>query len=134
MYPRGCYRNSSTRRNATADVGEEPRARITFWELLAMLKLATLGPESLERDYVDPLTELEQLRRHAVRDARLLGQPNCSLADGAAVLRRVRRYFELLAEHHPDPQKRAAAEAEFHRSEQGMARLAERQRRRIASS
>jgi hypothetical protein len=23
MYPRGCYRNSSTRRNATADVGEE---------------------------------------------------------------------------------------------------------------
>ena len=110
------------------------RHRITFWELLDMLKLATLGPESLGRDYVDPLTELEQLRRHAVRDARVLEQPNCSLSDAVAVLCRVRRYFELLAEHHPSPKARAKAEAEFHRSEQGMARLAERQRRRIAAS
>jgi len=99
-----------------------------------MLKLATLGPESLEPDFVDPFTELEALRRHAVRDAALLGQPNCSLSDAVAVLCRVRRYFELLAEHHPNAQARAKASAEFRRSEQGMAGLAERQRRRIASS
>jgi hypothetical protein len=108
------------------------RHRITFWELLAMLKLATLGPDALEPDFVDPLDELEALRRHAVRDARLLDQPNCSLADGVAVLCRVRRYFEIIACHHPNAQARAKAEAEFHRSEAEMARLAERQRKRVA--
>jgi hypothetical protein len=110
------------------------RHRITFWELLDMLKIATLGTHALEPDFEDPLTELEQLRRHAVRDARLLAQPYCSLADAVAVLCRVRRYFEILAEHHPSPQARAKASAEFRRSEQGMAALAERQRRRTASS
>jgi hypothetical protein len=107
------------------------RHRITFWELLDMLKIATLGADALEPDFNDPLSELEQLRRHAVRDAWVLEGP-CSLADAVAVLCRVRRYFELLAEHHPNPLKRAKAEAEFLRSEQGMAALAERQRGRIA--
>lgn len=107
------------------------RHRITFMELLDMLKLATLGADALEPPY-DPLTELETLRRHAVRDARVLEGP-CSLADAVAVLRRVRRYFEIIAEHHPNVQKRVAAAAEFRKSEAGMARLAERQRGRIAA-
>ena len=78
------------------------RHRITFWELLDMLKIATLGADALEPDFNDPLSELEQLRRHAVRDAWVLEGP-CSLADAVAVLCPVRRYFELLAEHHPNP-------------------------------
>jgi hypothetical protein len=109
------------------------RHRITFWELLAMLKLATLGPESLEPVYVCPLDELEALRRHAVRDARVLEGP-CSLPDAVAVLCRVRRYFEILAEHHPNAQMRAKYSVEFRKSEAGMAKLAERQRGRVAAS
>jgi len=108
------------------------RHHITFWELLSMLKIATLGANALEPDFVDPSTELERLRRQAVRDAWVLEGP-CSLADAVAVLRRVRRYFEILAEHHPNAQARAKAAAEFRRSEAGMARLAERQRGRIAA-
>jgi hypothetical protein len=107
------------------------RHRITFWELLSMLKIATLGPESLEPPY-DPLTELETLRRHAVRDARVLEGP-CSLADAVDVLGRVRRYFEILSEHHPSPELRAKYSAEFRKSEAGMAAIAERQRGRIAA-
>jgi hypothetical protein len=109
------------------------RHRITFWELLDMLKLATLGPESLGRDYVCPLDELEKLHSHAESDARLLAE-GASLVDAAAVLCRVRRYFEILAEHHPSPQARAKYSAEFRKSEAGMAELAERQRGRLAAS
>jgi hypothetical protein len=102
------------------------RHRISFWELYQMLKLETLGPESLSPDYVDPLLELEKLRSHAHSDARLLAQPDCPLADAVAAWKRWWRYCELMAEHHPRAEVRAKYAAELAERESAMTAIVNR--------
>jgi hypothetical protein len=109
------------------------RHGISFWELYQMLSLQTLGPESLSPDYVDPLRELEKLRSHAHSDAALLAQPGCSLADAVAAWKRAHRYFELMAEHHPNPLKRASYATELAAREAAMTAILSRAKRKAAS-
>jgi hypothetical protein len=111
------------------------RYRISFWGLYQMLKLETLGPESLSPNYVDPLRELEALRSHAFSDDHLLEQPDCTVEDAVAAWKRAHRYFQLMARYHPNPEKRAKYAAELSEREVAMTAIFNRRpRRRLAAS
>jgi hypothetical protein len=104
------------------------RHGVTFWELYQMLRLETLGPESLDPDYIDPSVELEAIKSHARSDADLLAQPDCTLQDAVAAWKRAYRYFQLMALHHPDRDKRARAAAEVAERERSMTAILDRRR------
>jgi hypothetical protein len=97
------------------------RHRITFMELLTMLKVATLGPQSLDPDYI-PLSELGALREAMVADAKLCrDHDELSLEEAVGIWGRAQRYCQLLAQHHPSPEARARYAAEFEEHEAAMA-------------
>jgi hypothetical protein len=97
------------------------RHRITFMELLMLLKVATLGEQSLEPDYI-PLCELQTLRDAMVADAKFLrNHAELTLEEAVGIWSRAQRYCQLLAQHHPNPDLRAQYAAEFEEHEQTMA-------------
>jgi hypothetical protein len=96
------------------------RHRITFWELLQMLKVATLGPASLDPDYI-PLSEVRTLRAQMECDAVVLAQPHCPLEFAVAAWERAQRYCQMLAQHHPNPDLRARYAAEYEEHQCAMA-------------
>jgi hypothetical protein len=97
------------------------RHRIPFMELLTMLKVATLGPASLDPDYV-PLSEVRTLREAMVADAeRCRDNDPLTLEEAVGIVGRAQRYCQLLAQHHPSPEARARYAAEFEEHEAAMA-------------
>jgi hypothetical protein len=102
------------------------RHGVTFWELLTMLKVATIGPETLDAPDYDPAVELEAIKAQARNDAHLLAQPDCSLEDAVAAWKRAYRYFQLMARFHPNAEKRAAAAAEVAECERSMTAIVAR--------
>jgi hypothetical protein len=97
------------------------RHRITFMELLTMLKVATLGPQSLDSDYI-PLCELRTLREAMDADAKLCrDHAEITLEEAVGIWGRAQRDCLLLAQHHPSPEARARYAAEYEEHEAAMA-------------
>jgi hypothetical protein len=110
------------------------RHRFTFWELLQMLKVATLGEASLDPNYVDPLLEMEELRNMMVEDAQFCrDHADLTLDQAVGIWRRAQRYCQFLARHHPSPEARARYAAEYEEHERAMVDAAARAKARLSS-
>jgi hypothetical protein len=96
---------------------------VSFEEIMSKVRTATFGPRANDPDFVDPRLELLQLRCQMEQDADFLrDNAEMTLAQALAIWRTAQRYNQLLAEHHPDPEKRARYATLLREHEEAMAR------------
>jgi hypothetical protein len=95
----------------------------SFEDIHMLARIATLGPEANDPNFLDPRLELAQLRLQLEQDdAYLRKHADLSLDSAVAIWRTAHRYGQLLARWAPSPEARAKYAAWVADSEAAMAR------------